>query len=98
MFHALSKKPDYWDSKMNLFVSLAPVTQLKNTSSALFKFGSNAAGLVEDVTNLLGIYTILGPLSSTATRLVCSAVVGLCKLVEGFLITHDPKLDDTDRF
>jgi pimeloyl-ACP methyl ester carboxylesterase len=26
MFHALSKNPDYWDSKMNLFVSLAPVT------------------------------------------------------------------------
>lgn len=32
------------------------------------------------------------------TKITCGLIPDLCKLVEGFLITKDPSLDDTDRF
>lgn len=98
MFYGLSDKPEYWESKMNLFVALAPVTQLSHTTCDLFKYLAWSAKYVVDVFDALHIYSILGPVSSAATEAVCSVLPDLCKLIEGFVITHDPKYDNSDRF
>jgi len=38
MFHALSAYPEYWSDKINLFIALAPSTQLMNMTSSFLIF------------------------------------------------------------
>jgi lysosomal acid lipase/cholesteryl ester hydrolase len=79
MFYALSKHPDYWKEKMNLFVALAPVTSLHHTTSALFKYGAKAYKLIEAAANTFHIYSIMEPgVPSAATKLFCGAIPMFC--------------------
>jgi hypothetical protein len=98
MFYALQAEPDYWKSKLNLFVALAPVTRLQNTTSDLFKYSAKAVNLIQDAFNFAHVWSTLGQGSAAATKIACGLVPSFCQLMEGFLITHDPKLDDEDRF
>jgi len=38
MFYALATNAEYWKSKINLFVALAPVVNMGNTDSTMIKF------------------------------------------------------------
>jgi len=98
MFHALSSNQQYWDDRMELFIGIAPVTALKHCSAGLFKKLSWSIPIVEEAANILGIYEILGPLASDATVAFCSYIPWFCKEFEGFVITHDPEYDNSDRF
>lgn len=60
MFAALSRQPDYWKQKMNLFIALAPVTSLHDTSSPLVRMMTSIQKTVEDVADSLHVYTIFG--------------------------------------
>jgi len=59
MFIGLSMLPDYYASKVNLFVALAPVARLTNTMSNLFRI---LASQINEVTHYLvdelGIYNM----------------------------------------
>jgi hypothetical protein len=50
--------------------------------------------------DLLGIHAVFQKnfITSTATRLFCTALTFLCEAVEHLLISHDIKADDKDRF
>jgi len=98
MFYALQANPDYWNTKMNIFIALAPVTRLHYTTSALFKYASKAVEPIQGAFDFAHIWHIMGAPSEAITKLACGLVPQFCLLVEGFLITHDPKLDDEQRF
>ena len=38
MFYALATNPEFWKKRLNLFVALAPVVNLKNSDSFFIKF------------------------------------------------------------
>ena len=40
MFIGASMTPNYFNSKINLFVALAPVVRLDQTTNSLFKYGT----------------------------------------------------------
>jgi len=98
MFYALATKPAFWAQRLNLFVAFAPVTRVDNTTSELFKYGAKASGLIKSTLYLAHQYEILGPFESQISKITCGLLPDFCKFAEGFLITQDPKLDDTDRF
>lgn len=50
------------------------------------------------VGNIFHIYEILGSWADATSTVFCSVLPSLCKFLEGFVITHDPKYDNTDRF
>ena len=74
MFYALSAHPSYWESKLNLFVALAPITRMKDTTSAFFKYGSKIIGPIEDAADFAHVWEILGSTSSVATKVVCGLI------------------------
>jgi len=98
MFSAMSLDHEFWKERLNVFIALAPVTKLHYTGSALFKFLSEFQTSVHSLTNALHIYSIFGGFATTGTKVICSISAHLCKLVEGFIITKNPRLDDTKRF
>ena len=100
MFYGLSKNHEYWQDKLNLFVALAPVTQLSNTTSGLFKYGSKAIGLIQTVFNFVNVFHLAdgGSGSAYVTKKACEYIPLFCEEVEKFVTTHNPSLDDEDRF
>lgn len=98
MFYAISADEAKWESKINSFIALAPVTRIDHTKSALFKYMAKTLPVVQATLNLGGVYHILDGLQTEATKITCYLVPDLCQLIEGFLITTDPSLDDSDRF
>lgn len=87
MFYALSVNQDFWKERLNLFVALAPVTNLANTRSDLFKYTAGSINVVAWALNLGHIYEILSSPSDIATEVTCGLIPQFCKLAEGFLIT-----------
>ena len=74
MFYALSAFPDFWESRLNLFVALAPVTALSHCTAALFKYGSRIIGPLQEAFNIAHVYSILGPVSATGTKIACGMI------------------------
>ena len=99
MFYALQADPSYWGSKVNLFVAAAPVTRLDHTTNPLIKLMATIQDQLRDTLFFFHVYSILGDaVSSAGIHLVCGTLPQVCQFIEGFAITHDPKLDDPDRF
>jgi pimeloyl-ACP methyl ester carboxylesterase len=98
MFYSLSKYPEYWADKLNLFVSLAPVTAISHSTSEFLQYISKAEKQILGVANFLGIYEILGPFTADAFSKICYPLPYFCKLMEGYVLTENPKYDDSDRF
>lgn len=98
MFYALANDPDFWDSKMNFFVALAPITQLKNTENEFIKYMAKNIDFLLKATNFAKQYSILGPMASTSTKCICQISLRLCNLMERFLFNHNPKYDNIERF
>jgi hypothetical protein len=98
MFYAMSAQPQFWKERLNLFVALAPVTRLHNTTAVLFKYMAQLEPILRQTTEAFKIYSLLGKVSNTGTKIMCGMFPQFCKLAEGFFITQDPTLDDTNRF
>lgn len=100
MFYALASQPNYWNSKINLMVSLAPVTSLRHTTSGLIQILSRLTGEVRAAANLFHLYALFDGVGIVAfiTTLFCGKVPSVCKELQIFVTTHDPKMDDSDRF
>jgi len=54
MFYALSDKPDFWQERVNLFIALAPVTNLANCSSDLLVLIAKTIPVLKYAINVLG--------------------------------------------
>lgn len=98
MFYGLSANQTFWEERLNLFAALAPVTRLTHTGSDLFKLAAQMEGTIAEVASALHVWDILGPFCSAGTTALCGALPSLCQMAEGFLITQNPKLDNTARF
>ena len=98
MFYGIAKQEEFWKERLNLYVALAPVTRIDHCGSDLFVFLSNVWRLFEDSLYLVHVYSILGPIAAEGTKIACGIMPEFCKFAEGFLITSDPSLDNTDRF
>jgi pimeloyl-ACP methyl ester carboxylesterase len=98
MFSAMSFNQTYWESRLNLFVALAPVTALWHTQSELFKYGSLLEPEIATLASDLKVWHILGDLAGDGTYILCGELPKLCRFAEGFLITQNPKLDNLERF
>ena len=58
MFYALAETQDYIASKVSVFVSLAPILKLSHTDSKVLKFITHFYDVLDDASNLLGIYAL----------------------------------------
>ena len=61
MFYASSAHADYWNEKLGIFIALAPVTNLHNTTSGLLKIGADLGRVLGDAADLIGLYTLGQP-------------------------------------
>ena len=100
MFAALSENQSYFADKVPLFVALGPVTKISHTEASIFKFAADFYTELADACSLFGIHEMLGAnwFTSTATQLFCSNIPYFCELISQLFITHNPDLDDSDRF
>lgn len=83
---------------MNLFVALAPVTKLHNTTVPFLTYLAKAVNIVQDAFDFAHVYDLFGPDSALVTKIVCGILPDFCRLLQLFVASHDPLLDDEDRF
>lgn len=100
MFYGLSEFEDYYKDKIALFVALAPVTKIPNTSELVFKAAADFYDEIDDACNLFGVHSVLNNtwLTNGATKLFCGVVPFFCRTLESIFVTSDTKYDDVDRF
>lgn len=98
MFYQLAKPGNDWKDKLNVFISLAPVTRLADSKSDLFVALAPIAGPVETLMYSLKVYHILDGWQSDVMQTFCKFFGPVCQAAEGFLITQDPRLENKDRF
>jgi pimeloyl-ACP methyl ester carboxylesterase len=98
MFYALATNQDFWAQRLTLFASLAPITRIDHTTNKIFGALAQDVNLFASALDLAHVYSVLGPISNWGTKIACSVLPQLCQFAEGFLITQDPSLDDSDRF
>ena len=100
MFTALSTNQAYFKDKVPLFVALGPVTKISHTEAEVFQWGENFYSELADTCSLLDIHSIMDAnwFTSTVSQFFCSHIPLFCELIEKLFATHQPKLDDTDRF
>ena len=97
-FYGITQNQEYWKSKVNLFIALAPITRLDHTTNGLLQFFAGAVSLVGHTLYTFHIYDLFGPSTTVLTKGVCGVIPSFCQLMEGFIITHDTSLDDETRF
>lgn len=100
MFTALSTNQDYFKDKVPLFVALGPVSKISHTQAAVFQWAAEFYNELADTCSLLGIHSILDAnwFTSTVSQLFCSNIPRFCELIELLFASHNPTLDDADRF
>lgn len=100
MFIGLSMLPEYYASKVNLFVALAPVARLTNTMSNLFRI---LASQLNEVTHYLvdelGIYNTftLSWTEQLAVAEFCSSSPSTCGAFLELIADTDPSVDNVNR-
>ena len=100
MFVGLSENQAYFKDKVPLFVALGPVTKITHTQASLLTWTSKFYDLLADTCDLLGIHELLGAnwFTTTTSKLFCTTIPEFCELIEMLFATHNPTLDDSDRF
>ena len=78
MFYALTASQDYWKSKVNLFVALAPITRLDHTTNGLLSFFAGAVSLVGNTLTFFHVYDLFGSGASVLTKAVCGIIPQFC--------------------
>jgi hypothetical protein len=78
MFYAITANQDYWKSKVNLFVALAPITRLDHATNGLLTFFAGAVSLVGNALTFFHIYEVLGAGASKLTKGLCGIIPQFC--------------------
>ena len=60
MFYALSKWPEIYKEKINLFIALAPAVNILHNNSPLLKMVSRVGGSLERRFEKVGLYELFG--------------------------------------
>ena len=73
MFIGASLKPDYFESKLDLYVALAPIVRLDHTLNGLMKAASQFVGVIGSVVQSLHLYNLMprNPVSSDVMGAFC---------------------------
>ena len=100
MFTGLAENSAYFQDKVPLFVAVGPVTKISHTKAAIFQFAADFYTTLANTCSLLGIHELLGAnwFTSGVSTLFCTHIPELCELISALFVTHNPDLDDSDRF
>merc|ERR1712216_298358 len=73
---------------------------ISHTKAAIFQFASDFYVTLANTCSLLGIHELLGAnwFTSGISNLFCIHIPELCELISALFVTHNPDLDDADRF
>lgn len=96
MFYALAKNEDYLKERINLFVAMAPVLRLGNTTSSTLKNLAYYKFSFEKALKTFGIYEVMGAKWLEMADKICLGFPVTCDM------THDfaegvSKFNDVDR-
>ena len=100
MFLGASLNPDYFTSKINLFVALAPVSSTANISNKYIVEAANRLHIIEAaVVYGLHYYNWFAPMpmADGAIDVVCGIVPEACNAVGKHLL-HNDGVDNAARF
>jgi lysosomal acid lipase/cholesteryl ester hydrolase len=98
-FYGSSEFPEYYDSKVNLFVGLGPVTKITGDSGYMYNIAYNYDAF-DNFLNLYGYWEIM-PYNwkyGGFWRMYCTIWEWVCEIIEYNFISHNPLADDPDRF
>jgi len=98
LFAAMTLLPDYFEQKINGFIALGPVTNLKNINQSFLKIMVDYR--LDRLFSMLGISELLRNSQSLnkLEKLLCSTIKELCHGLLKFIANYDIKDDDLDRF
>ena len=100
MFLGASIDPEYFKSKVNLFVALGPVTSLNNIRVKQLKELSKDWKPLEWLFYKEHAFNIFDAnwAEEDAIQLVCNKLEGICEKAIAWLADSDPKVDNMDRY
>ena len=98
IFAALADKKVFWKNDINLFIALAPVTNLYASSNNLINYAAEKSAYIQGVLNFAGIYEFYSIANSVTTKYACRLLPSWCRYAREFLLTSNPDLDDPERF
>jgi len=96
MFYALAKQEDYLKDKINLFVAMAPVLRLGNTSSKSLKGLANYKFTLGNTLKTFGIYEVMGVKWLSLVDKICGRMEAFCDMTHDFA-EGDSKYNDAER-
>ncbi len=96
-FSAFSLKPEYFQSRINGFIALGPITSLNNLKSTFLKFVAEYK--IDSILNLLGVNEVLPSPQSVHefTTFLCDKIQSLCDGLLELLSDSNPSVDDKER-
>ena len=99
MFYALvQKEEEFYLSRVNLFIALAPVTRLKTINNELLEFFSNFHSMINTLTNAFGVYEFFGPKWIKIEQSnFCKLTLGLCKTLRNSALGSASKYNEKER-
>jgi hypothetical protein len=99
MFAGATLKPDYYSSKVNLFVALAPIAYLSHTTCQPFQTLSQRWWLVEKVVERMGAYDLMSPtwFEDQAVVEFCHIFGGICDGVLKAFMDTNTEVDNLTR-
>ena len=101
MFYALANDEEFWSSRINGMIALAPVTRIDNTRSLIFKYVAGLGKAFKTTLDSVGMYNFfVSPGSTDASSFTCRVMPGLCVFTESIVISDVPSntIQDKDRF
>ena len=100
MLLGASLVPWYFESRVNLFVALAPVASLHHVEVPIFKKIAKYWRVVQFVARKFGIFDMLNTnwWEEEASLLFCDELFGICDELLAYFADSDPEVDNLDRF
>ena len=91
MYSALSENTNNLQSKLNLFIALAPIVNLKSTTRSLFRAASKHWHELENTADFIRLYELRSPGQDRAMKDFCNRFGSICNGITKFLnITPSP--------
>ena len=91
MYSALSENTDNLQSKLNLFIALAPIVNLKSTTNSLFRSASAHWSALETTAHIIRLYELRSPGQDHAMNTFCNWFGSICNGITKLLnITPSP--------
>lgn len=100
MFVGTSLIPEFYESKVDLFVALAPVVRLDTVQNAAMQIASKIpSSFLEGLIRTTHMYNVLprNPISAGYADF-CKAVPALCKAIQGGIAGMNNTVDNVDRY